>query len=157
MKLRLNKKGDEDISQKSMFFLFAVMVIAAMIIWIYITLTSLRDAPIFVSDDEYISIYTERFLSSPDCFAYTDVGTGNVYSGIIDLNKFNKKQLNSCYVPNEKSKYEFFLTLQYEGQEINIATENYKTISKQIPNYVLVVNGNQISKGRLLVGADYDE
>ncbi len=146
--------GDEgyEESKKGLFFLIAVALILVMIVglvWIFSAYTSVK---LTTSDILYYTVYESRFLSSPDCFAYSDFNTGNVYVGTIDIAKFTSDRLNSCYKQSQGSGYEFLLTLNYEGQQKEIYTQNYgASANEQASMYVLVFDGTKITKGELLI------
>lgn len=104
-------------------------------------------SPVTTHEDAYLLIYKQRFLDSPDCFAYQDKETGNVYPGIIDKAKFTKETLNNCYGENKQSNYEFQLRIDNEAP---IETENYGFPQKIIdPIFVLIYNNDTIEKGML--------
>src|SRR3989344_1451178 len=60
------------------------------------------------------SILRQRFLYNEDCLAYRQ---DRVYSGIIDLVKFDEKRLQDCFNPNDKI-----------GVQLTLRTNNYNKI-----------------------------
>jgi hypothetical protein len=121
------------------------------LIWIY---NGFLGVPARISDRVYFDVYEQRFIGNPNCFAYQDPETGNIYPGVIDIFKFNDERLNTCYAKNENSRYEFLLTLNYGKEKKEIRTENYMLLSKQKSVYVLVYDGTGFISGQLLIGME---
>ncbi|MBN2420812.1 hypothetical protein JXB27_00875 [Candidatus Woesearchaeota archaeon] len=150
--MKLPKKASFEIGGKALFFVFALIFFTALFFGIKWIIFDLDAATLFAHDNAYIDSYVERFVGTSGCFAHVDSQTGNIYSGIIDASKFTQDRLNSCYLENSGSPYEFFLTLQYNGIEEKIASENYKIRDKEYPILVLVYDGGKMYSGKLLVG-----
>ena len=96
-----------------------------------------------------------RFSNSPDCFAFQDENNGRIYSGIIDLIKFNENQLNfNCYNLDKGTaaqQYNFKLSLQNQGSSIETKMYAEGTDTFIIRKGVLVKNGNFFSKDILTI------
>ena len=104
------------------------------------------------------TVLINRFLNSPDCFAYVDEETGRAYPGIIDIKKFNDEQIKKCYSATDDKSYSF----RFELQSTNIDFKDYSTPNwgarrfNKISQYVLVyygktIYGESIYSGTLLI------
>lgn len=150
----INKKASYEVGGKAIFFVFALFLFTALFFGIKWVVFDMDAAALYAHDDSYINIYVERFIGTPQCFAYEDINTGNVYSGVLDASKFTSERLNSCYIENADSPYEFFLTLSYGNQEKKIATENYNQRMQEYPINVVVIDGGKKYLGKLSIGVD---
>ncbi|MBN1377167.1 hypothetical protein JW949_02430 [Candidatus Woesearchaeota archaeon] len=101
-----------------------------------------------VSDE----IYVERFFSN--CFSYEDEGTGRIYSGIIDWDKFTEKNLDDCF-STQKKRAEITLTNTDNDKTKKItAGEGY--VKRYYRFYVLIYDDGKIQKGSMKIGiSDY--
>lgn len=146
LKITMNKKAQEP--EKVLFIflgLFSYIFMFMALIWIF---SKYSLAPTITHDDLYILVYKQRFLDSPECFAYEDPETGNVYPGIIDKAKFTDEILNNCFKENKESAYEFALVLD----DKTISTSGFRRAElKLMPTYVLVHDENKIKKGSLVI------
>ena len=150
----MNKKAQVEIGWKAPYFIIALGVLLIMFIALMWLFGQFVSRPVITHEQVYVTMYKERFLDSPDCFAYQDIETGNVYSGIIDKSKFTEDVLNNCYKENKESVYEFSLTLEDGEEETTVQTENYRLLKKQIPMFVLIYDNGDIRKGNLLIGIE---
>ena len=98
-------------------------------------------------------LLSQRFIRSPDCFAYEDI-SGRAYSNIIDFNKFTETQLNNCYIANEKLPA-FRLKLSFQGEVSTIQTTNWDNslnlTKREKPLSILVHHNDKNAKGDLSI------
>ena len=146
----MDKKAQFTEASKGVYMIIALFVILVMFWGLFSMFSKYISVPVVAHDQAYISVYQERFLSSPDCFAYQDKETGAVYPYVIDISKFNEERLNSCFKKGD-GKYEFFFNLTYGGKESRIRTEDFRWLKKTSPIFVLVNDGNNTMKGKLLL------
>jgi len=99
------------------------------------------------------TVLINRFLNSPDCFAYVDEETGRAYPGIIDIKKFDDDKMSKCYSTNDDNSYSF----RFELTSTNIgnkvcSTPNYGVRKfNKISQYILIYDGVNIYSGTLLI------
>ncbi|MFC1728417.1 hypothetical protein ACFLZ7_03065 [Nanoarchaeota archaeon] len=153
----MNKKAQMEIGVGMPYMIIAMFVLTAMFIMLLVLFSTYTSAPVATHEEAYILVYKQRFLDSPDCFAYEDIDTGNIYPGIIDKSKFTESNLNNCYKENIESHYEFSLTLQEGETETTISTQNYKQLKKKIPTFVLINDNGELKKGTLFVSVSVKE
>ena len=143
-----------EIGKKMMFYTFYVLIVALVLIAMVFIFRKYSLSPLETNPLVYVDVYVERFMGSPDCFAYKDSETGNVYSGMIDKSKFTADVLNKCYKKNIESPFEFSLTLVDQGKETTIETEEYSVLQRKTPLFVLINDKGEIRKGTLVVGIE---
>ena len=96
----------------------------------------------------------ERFLNSPECFAYQDE-TGRTYNKVIDLNKFkSQSQIDKC-ITTQGSKFAFKLILDVTGsnEKFYISTSNWleRFYFKEEQRNVLVYTDDKINSEKLTI------
>ena len=99
----------------------------------------------------YLIAYTQRFINSPNCFAYQDE-TGRAYPGILDWDKFTNESLRRCFFTRDEWDVGFQLTLQNLDEKKVIETENYYQFREKRVEYVLIRKDEQLFKGNLSIG-----
>jgi hypothetical protein len=148
----MDKKAQYEVGHKTPYFIIAMLIVGVMFILLILMFSKYISAPVLTHEQVYITIYKQRFLSSPDCFAYENKETGNIYQGMIDVSKFTEERLNNCYKENKDSKFEFLLVLQEKEKQLSIQTKNYIQLTKKLPMSVLVYDQGNITKGILTIG-----
>lgn len=118
----MSKKGIE--STTIMMYASIIFILAAVILGMVTLLTQQFKSSI-VPENLEREVYEAMLLYSPNCFAYEDPITKRVYSGTIDLKKFNEKTLRDC-IPNAKNS-EGGLKIELIGSvtKANFETRNY--------------------------------
>ena len=120
------KKAQFDFSRKTLFWMIAIFVFLGVIIAYLYFLGSYENQLTYVPARLRAELISERFVNIPECFAYQDLETGRVYSGVLDVSKFTKEQLYSCYhTEKEKGYNDFNFRLKLASQEKDIFTNNY--------------------------------
>ncbi|MFH0936360.1 MAG: hypothetical protein V1815_01620 [Candidatus Woesearchaeota archaeon] len=130
--------------------LFLIIVIAG---FVYI-INSYETREIKVQNLE-LSLLALRSYYSGDCFAYKE--NMRVYSGIIDLNKFNEERLGNCLAGNyliklslqNKNKILFLNKQDFEYKEQFCKFENFYCVEKK--QYVLVNNNGKLEQDILTI------
>ena len=112
-----DKKGQFSI-RKSFYWSIAGVVIVVGVFVLALQIASYVGSLAVVSPKLKAEVISLRFANSPDCFAYQDEFTGRVFSGTIDLDKFNDEQMKRCYATSSLGKwktYNFLLELRGIG------------------------------------------
>ncbi|MDD5086357.1 MAG: hypothetical protein PHV16_01265, partial [Candidatus Nanoarchaeia archaeon] len=114
-----SKKGNGYIlGKKPVYFIIVLFFLtASFLLFGFIILTSVSNSNT-IPPNTKITIMINRFLNSPECFAYMDDETGRVYPGIVDLKKLNDNQIAKCYNGIEGST-----AFQFKIEELNIICE----------------------------------
>jgi hypothetical protein len=149
----MNHKGQFDVARKTIFWMIAGFLIAIIILAFTFTIADYRSKLTYVLPQMKAEFITLRFANIPQCFAYKDDLTGRVYSSTIDLEKFTKERLFSCYHTEPKEGYQDFnfrLVLKNANKEI--FTNNYfnKDDFTQFKR-VLVKDGDSFKEDTLIV------
>jgi len=89
----MNKKAAFDTTHELMIWIprIIILVIVVGIVYSLITIPVQKN---FEIDTLQEKILRQRFVYSENCLAYKE---NNVYSGIIDKNKFTKTNLENCF------------------------------------------------------------
>ena len=95
------------------------------------------------------SFVFNRFLYSPDCFAYMD--ENGKASGIVDLSKFNQGQMDTCYYKPDQGMLAYRFTLKFDSKEIKIQSSNWQGFLKKSYNIKILVKDNGVKDATLLV------
>mgnify|MGYP007123674610 CR=1 FL=1 len=152
----MNKKGEGYESGRKYLFWLAFVGIAACLFLAFGAFSAIHKNKItYVPPELHSETIALRFTNNPGCFAFEDEFTQKINSGTIDLKKFNKEQLNNCYLTSPKKGIkEFNFLLKLENKEVQIHTNNYflhdnddLTLFKQ----VLVNDNGVISKDTLII------
>ena len=141
-----------EIGKKMLFYVCMVIVILIIFVGMIYTFRKYVQSPLETDPRIYVDTYLDRFLSSPDCFAYQDSETDITYTGMIDKSKFSAERLNRCFVKNDESLIEFSFNLIDQGKDTYIETENFGALQKKIPMLVLVNDKGEVRKAELDVG-----
>ena len=148
----MNKKGQVETGKKLPYLIIAYIVIGFTAVALVVLFYSYKSRPLQIDEQVYVTLYTQRFLNSPECFTYRDSETGNTYPGVIEKSKFSETRLNSCYTQNNDSNFEFILTLDDGSKKDQIQTANYAVFRKQATYPVLIFDKGSIFPGKLLIG-----
>jgi hypothetical protein len=149
---KLNKKGFSMISEsdKILFWFFIFFVISLCIVFIVAWTSNLRS--MYLNDALQPTTYEARLIYSDKCFAYKD-SNGRVYTGTIDLNKFNAETFYNCVPLSNADEHAMAVTLNAEeGAIITLKSSNWNINTQQIiqTNYVVQVKSSVgISPGLL--------
>lgn len=123
---RSTKKGQFDFSRKTIFWAIAMFVIIAVIL-VYLYIIGTYESQLtYVPPKLKAEFISLRFVNIGECFAYQDKETGRIYPGVLDLEKFTKEQLYSCYHTEKEKGYEDYnFRLKLASRNETILTNNY--------------------------------
>lgn len=145
------RKGD--ISGRKVIFYIVFSFIAAIVFLLVVymvTSDKSKITEILPGLEEYLLI--QRFLTSPNCFAYQDADSGKVYAWTIDLQKFNENNLNKCYSASDTKVKAFRLSLSYGTLKTAISTKNWEGfLKKGETRQVYIYDRGQIKTGELFI------
>jgi hypothetical protein len=140
---KINKKGeanDANIPAVVMYYMFASLIIVVLIFGFASILIGWQNQVAGFPSELKAETIALRFTQNSDCFAYSGE-SGNVYPGIIDLEKFTEERINECYSTGEDGGDYFQFELYLPDFELRILSDNkYKnlidyTFEKQILVY----------------------
>ena len=152
-----NKKSTIAI-EKSIFYGFVISILLSILFLVFVVILGIdvigytKTAP---GLEEFI--FTQRFLNSPECFIYQDEDTALIKPRIIDRDKFNYHNIDTCYSPIEKGAYEFRFALHNIDTNEKIIDPSIKTKNwygdpqKQKKIDVKIFEDNKIYNGKLIV------
>lgn len=117
-------KGQYDLARKALYYIVAIFVIAVIFLYMHNAIANYNNT--VVSDASKIegSIIAVQALMSPKCFAYYDEEIGRTYPGIIDMEKFNNRNLGRNCMVYIESPYSFL----FGGNKVTKGTGNLEKI-----------------------------
>lgn len=149
-----NKKAQFDFTRKSIYWMIAGFILTLVVVAYVFVLAGYNAKLTYVDPKLRAEFLTLRFVNNPDCFAYQDKETKITSNGIIDLTKFNEKQLYNCYHTEQNEGFrDFNFKLVLENQKTEIITNNYFN-KKDFTLYkeVLIRNKeSKVTKDRLII------
>lgn len=133
------------------YIVFAIVAALTFLLIVYLVSSDKSSiAIIYPGLEDYILM--QRFLLSPECFAYQDEDSGRTYSWTIDLEKFNQNNLNRCYAAENTKSKAFRLTLSYGTFKSTLITKNWEGfIKKAESKKVYVYDKGQVRQGELFI------
>ena len=139
----LNRKGFSMISEsdKILFWFLIFLVITICVIFIVAWTNSLRR--LYLNDDISPDTYEARLIYSDKCFAYKDA-TGRVYTGTIDISKFNAETFYGCVPLSNADEHALAVILTAEdGTALTLKSSNWNINTQQIVqnSYVVQIRG----------------
>ncbi|MBU1204688.1 MAG: hypothetical protein KKE93_02150 [Nanoarchaeota archaeon] len=141
------------LGKKPMYFLAVLFYLAFAFLFfsffISYNITSTNAIPANVET----TVLINRFLNSPDCFAYEDGETGRAYHGIIDIKKFDDDKISKCYSTNKDKSYSFRFELESANIDRKVcSTPNWGARRfNKISRHVLIYDEGNLYTGRLLI------
>jgi len=152
-KIFFSKKGSGFLLGKKpiYFIIVAFFLFIVFILFSYLILGNISSTITFPENIE-TTVLINRFLNSPECFAYQDEETGRIYTGIIDLDKFSNENLNECYSADEYSPRAFMMDLNNDDYQKSVLTSNWKTKKiNRISQYVIIYDKGNFYGETLLI------
>ena len=150
MKLqKLNKKGESgfDPTRKTFFFIIVGVVISIIVMVLATTFAGYQARLTFVPGTVKAEFVAHRFINNPDCFAFEDSETKRVYSGIVDLEKFDQEQMQYCYITDkDKGHRDYNFRLWLRNTNKTIVTNNYFYRQKEFTLFKQVLVRNSTGK-----------
>ena len=155
----MNRKGEGQESsfenaQTIIFFTVMMFAITILVFTFIFLLNSYESGLTAVPGEFKAEVLSLRFINSPECFAYQDPETKRIFPGIIDLNKFNEKQMQACYKTNEQTgKDEMNFRLQLESTlDYSVKTNKYFNADKfTMAKNVIVRDKGQFKTDKLFI------
>lgn len=151
----MNRKGQFVEAEKTIFWTMIMFFVTLIILIFSFTLIGYKSKLTVVPPELQAELIALRLANVPECFAYQDEVTGRVYSGIIDLNKFNDRQLNRCYRTAERGEFRAFnFRLKLLSNQEQLLTDNYFHLDSDqftIFKEVLVKDGSHLKKDELII------
>ncbi|GEM_PF-3161702 len=148
---KLNKKGDMSARKLIFYILFsftAPVIFLLILKFVHSDKAQISEIPSGL--EEYA--ISQRFLNSRNCFAFQDIESKRLYSGILDLERFNQKIMDECYDGQDTGVKAYRLTLIYDGKTIQLKTKNWEGFLKHAKTINIPIhNGDKITTGKLLV------
>lgn len=141
------------IAGRKIIFYIVFAIVAALTFMLIVYMVSSDKSKIAVIQpglEDYLLI--QRFLLSPECFAYRNADSGRAYAWTIDPEKFNQNNLNRCYAAENTQVKAFRLTLSYGAFKSTLITKNWEGfIKKAETKKVYVYDKGQIRQGELFI------
>ena len=152
----INKKAASPFENIQTMIFFTVMMFAVSILVFTFTflLNSYETGLTSVPGKFRAEVLSLRFTNNADCFAYQDLPTQRLFTGVIDLSKFNDLQLALCYKTNEQTgKDELNFRLQLESNpNYSVKTNNYFNVDTfTLIKEVIIKDGTNFKKDKLLI------
>lgn len=156
--MKLNKKATYAADTAPFYLIFAVVVTILFMVFVFMV-TSYSTSKIEVSPELKEYLLYQRFLRSPECFAYEDI-SGRAYPLMIDLKKFNKQNIDSCYKVSENLPA-FNLILATDNTSRSLSTENWNQDigpqRRESPKIIYVYSSGNIQKASMIIEVQTNE
>ncbi len=154
----LNKKATAAGRKVLFYMIFGIISMITVMVLINIIADGLSEiSRIPPGLEEYVII--NRFLHSPECFAYNDINTERAYP-LIEWESFADGNLRYCYNADSQEARGFKLTLKIDDKEKSektVSTANWEGfLRKEIKKGVLVLKDGKQYNGELIIGIQYE-
>jgi len=143
-----NKKATIAGRKVLFYIIFAIVATITVMVLLEIIITDISEINKMPPGlEEYVII--NRFLHSPECFAYKEDGRTYI---LIDWEKFAKGHLEYCYNTDSKDVRGFKLGLKIKDNEREISTKNWEGfLRKEIRKNVFVLKDGKHYDGNLTI------
>lgn len=133
--------------------LVAMIAFAVLFLWFGFVLVTYSSRATAVPTQLQAELISLRFTNNPDCFAYVDENTGRVYSGIIDLKKFNEENMDRCYKTGDlQGLYSFNFRLNLTTSRKEVVSDRYRYHDDfSILKEVLIKENNKLRKDQMVI------
>jgi hypothetical protein len=150
----MNKKG-VSITFYELIVWIPRIIILIFIVGGFVWIINLYETREIKVQDLELNLIGLRTYYSKDCFAYLD--SNRVYTGIIDLNKFNEERLGNCLAGNylikltlqNKNKILFLNKQDFEYKEQFCKFDNFYCSERK--QYVLVNDNGKLEQDILVI------
>ena len=137
------------ITDTLLFFMLAVIVLAAMFIMFAMVVTKFRAVLVETGNLES-DILIERLTYSSFCLAYYDLEIKRTYPNTIDLTKLTQSRLDDCYDNNYNVK--ILVSSEEAGVEkLVTTTEQPAGVINKYVKSIILFNGTTFNNGRMEV------
>lgn len=149
-KIFRHKKGLDAIEKSFYYAIFAFVLSAVLLLFMYYVGSEgslLTKVPKGLNEDIFYSM-----MINSNCFAYHDLNSGRILTGVIDWEKFNQYNLDACYYITDKNKAGYRLTLKNlaTGQEKTpLTTANFDKKDKSLTKKVQIMYKDKLCEGDL--------
>jgi|SRR3989338_3732083 len=138
--------------RKLIYYLIAIPVIVAgffIVVWLVSSNKSnLSEIPSGVED----YLMSQRFLNSPDCFAFSENDAKRAHFWLFDLSKFTQETLDKCYNSDNTKVNAYRFTISYGSQKITLNTKNWEGYFKKAETkQIYLLNNGNIQKAELFI------
>lgn len=144
-----------DVARKTIYWTLIIFVITMVILAFWFTVGNFRSKATYLPLITKAELLSQRFINSPDCFAYVDIKTGQVLGSTIDIIKFTEERINACYQEDVFKGMNFQLTLETAGgQKTIVKTGDWYTKPDLTlpPKAVRIITGPSAEmKGKLTI------
>lgn len=127
--LKSSRKAQFDIGQKSIWWVIFMFLMVGLIIAFVVVIGAYKNSALILPNKLQTQLIANRFVTSPDCFAYQDPVTKRVDIGTIDLKKFTLERMNDCY--QTKDSHEFNYRIKLEELKKEIKSNNFYLNTEQ--------------------------
>src|SRR3989344_1588865 len=93
-------------------------------------------------------IFIQRFLNSPDCFAYQEKDTLRIYPGIIDLERFAQENLDKCY---KIESYMYAPGFKLTINDKTIQSSNFEFSKQKTARNILIFKEGKFENAKLYI------
>ena len=151
-----NKKGegnDANIPAVMLYYMMASIILVMIIFGFASIVSNWQIQAAHYPDEIKAEAIAMRFTQNPDCFAFEQEKSGKVYSGIIDLSKFNQKRMDECYFTGENGKEHFQFELYLEEYDKKVLSDHkyVNIIDNTIKKKVLVYDEGKLIPSTLFI------
>jgi hypothetical protein len=147
----MNKTAVSSFTNASFLIFFVVIAFATtLLIGIFLALIGSYEAGLIDVPGKFeAEVISLRFTNNPKCFAYQE--NDRVFVGVIDFEKFNNEQMESCYKTETKDEINFRLQLG-SNLDNSVETNNYRNVDTfTIVKDVVVRDSGSFSGDKLFI------
>lgn len=149
----MNHKAQLEPPRKTIEWGVLMIVITIVIFGTFMILANYKGKLSITPPEVRAELLSQRFTDLPECFVYQDNETKRVFPGIIDLDKFNKGQMNKCYFTEpETGTQDYNFELVLKNQNLKVSTNNFfNKVAFTLYRDVLVKKGNLFLEDQLAI------
>lgn len=147
-------KGQFDVASKTIYWMIVGFTVSMLIIAFAFLISGYKEKLTGIPGELKADFISLRFVNNPDCFAYQDPNTNQLYLGSIDLTKFTQDRLDDCYKTPQELGYHninFRLKLQTTTAPELITNNYYNVDHFTLRKNVMVWDGKTFTKDELLI------
>jgi len=158
--MRLNKRAEYEVAEKSIFWLLAGVLVTIMILAFVMLIANYRSQITRLPPELEAESIALRFLNTPECFTYQDPVTGRIYPGTIDVSKYLQSRLDACYRTEPERGYKDYnfgivlegFNIDENGTEEMLITNNFfNKVDFTLFKNVLVQQGSSTVPTRMVI------
>ena len=148
-----NKKAQSELSEKVIFWVIMMVLVTFLIIFFTFIIQGYKTNLYSMPDELKAQAIVLRFTDNPSCFAYQDEFTEEVYTGVIDLEKFTDEIVGKCYDPGDTDSISYLnFGFELPNQKLSAKTKQYYDFAHfTFHKVVFIKNETDIVPGQLKV------